>query len=578
MSTVNHEEAFAAELRAIADAEQPTLSLDAATVTHGGRRRRRRRAVRNGALATLASAAVVVGIAQLTGVSVPDTGPAGPTQEPRSFGTGQTAELAPGVVAANLPETIEVDGTTLQDLGFTSRFTRSVGERETPPMPSVLETHRTEFLTSSTGPSPEGYAAELHNVLEGELYQGMSVGWLGEESAERYSTFDTGVWSLTSSVGMPVWSHEQLVLGSVPSWLDEPRVVLYSQRGFTLADGSIEHDLEVPSFAALTDDHRLMFVVKVTEEQGEFRGNDPDFLVDAVLYFHSDGVFVGNQCGPRGAHDCAELYGGTFLAAAGLPLSGTESAGDLAVQTRELHSLHEGTLRWQVSDGRWVPQSAVGGVIISNHFLSDTPDEPEGGPNWQEFVAGIDAETGAELWRWDVGEYEYASCAPAGQDSGHDAEVVECWWDGGDHGTFRHSFHVARTGALLEEDRTARAPEHWDLRFGGFSDHAFADDVLVGPDGKGGIVAIDPETAESRWRSETADRVVGFRDGVVYGAREGQRFGQLAVVGIDASNGREVWRTELGDDVIDVVAVGGYLLAIHGEDYSAFELAFSRVG
>lgn len=580
MSTVNHEEAFAAELRAIADAEQPVLNLDAVTVTHGGRRRRRRRAVRNGALATLASAAVVVvGVAQLAGVAVPDTGPAGPTQEPRSFGTGQTAELAPGIVAANLPETIEVDGTTVQHLGFTSRFTRSVSDRETPPMPSVLKTHRTEFGTATTGPNPVGFAAELHNVLEDELYQGMSVGWLADESGERYSTFDTGAWSLTSSIGMPVWSHEQLVLGSVPSWLDEPRVVLFSQRGFTLDDGSIEHSLEVPTFAALSDDGRLVFAVKVTEEQGEFRGDDPDFLVDAVMYLHSDGVFVGNQCGPEGVRSCAEQLGGTFLLAAGLPSSVPAAAGDLAVHTRDLHPVRDSAPRWTVTGGRWVPQSAIGDVIVANHFLSDTPDAPEGGPDWEEFLAGVDVESGTELWRWKVGDEGQPDCTPARADGEHGEHVMECWWyPAGDDGTYRHSFHDARTGALLEEGREERGVDTWAARFGSMSDHAFAGDVLIGPGGRDDLVAVDPATGEERWRTDAAHRVLGSRGDVVYAASDEHGDGRLVVVGLDAGDGHEVWRAETGPDVIDVSVVGGYLLATHGEGYSAFELGFSRIG
>src|SRR5690606_287297 len=228
-------------------------------------------------------------------------------------------------IAANKPEPIDVAGVAALDLGFTTRFVETAGGRSTPEMPSVLVPVDSMTFARETDPvsGPSGAAVELQNVLEGELYAGTSTAWLSEESPERFSTFENGGGALVSHVGLPEWSYEQVILGSVPSWLDAPRVVVFSERGFELADGGLDHWLEVPTFRSPTSDDRLLFALKITEEQGEFRGDDADFVIDVVVSRGSDGaVFVGDQCGPDGVRSCAERFGGPFLDAAGLLRTG----------------------------------------------------------------------------------------------------------------------------------------------------------------------------------------------------------------------------------------------------------------
>lgn len=321
-------DAFVAELRNLADAEQPSLDLDPAAVTRGGRALRRRRAVRTGALAVVVTAVVAGGALQLVRFDPIETGPARSTQEPRTFGPEQTVELAPGVIAANLPERIEIDGKTLQDLGFMSRFVRTRGTADIGLGPSVLESIDALTFGAWTGPGegPIGSGITMHSLHNGDLHQAMHVSWLKDDAAEDYAPGSVTT-SLNSTIGLPD-SNEQFTLGSVPSWLAEPEVHFFSERGFILDDGSTSHVLEVPTFRALTADGRLVFAVKITEEQGQVSGDTAKPIFDVVVYRSGDGeVYVGNQCGEAGTAGCLETYGEAWLAVVGAE----PGDGDVAV-------------------------------------------------------------------------------------------------------------------------------------------------------------------------------------------------------------------------------------------------------
>ncbi len=582
MSLIDQDDAFAAELRTLADVAQPPLDLDPTAVTRGGRALRRRRAVRTGVVVTLASAAVVVGVTQLVNLDPPDTQPAHPTQEPRPFGDGQTVELAPGVVAANRPETVEVAGRVVQDLGFTSHAVGGIGEDETAPLPTVIEPYESVETVWDSGESVTASGAFLHNVDGDKLRNAMDTAWLDDESEQRHSFLPSGDWSLSAVLGRPNASHEQIVLGSVPSWLAEPRVELFSARGFDLDDSSFSHTVEVPTFRSLNRDGRLLFALKITEEQGEYRGDDAEMLVDVVIYRSGDGsVFVGNQCGAGGLDACLEQYGGPFLAAAGLP-TGDTMPGDIAVIATPLLDL-AGTSPgsssgWGVGGGRWAVQSVVDGVVVANNFIAPGAETIDDGP-WDSFVVGIDVETGGELWRWEIGDGAHPNCGPAHAETGHGPSVLECWWyPDDDSRELRHSFHDARTATVLAENTTdVLEMTDWPS-YGGYSDRVVVDGLLVGPRSDGSLEAVDPSTGDVAWHHPQASRVLGTDGVLVYALLEGWGEGHAVVVGLDPLDGSETWRTELGDDVIDVVPVDGYLFAIHGTDYYAFELGFSRVG
>lgn len=320
--SIDHDDDLAARLRTLADAELPELELDPVAVTRAGRRRRRRRNVRNGALVTLACAALAVGISQLdrTGLlEAPDTGPAQSSQdappapdrttpEPRTFGDEQTVELAPGVVAANRPVQIEVEGHGALDLGFTTQFVETIDDAPTRPGPTVLVGVEPIELGAARR---VGAGVQMRTRHGDELFDAMSTTWVPGDSPEDYAAGG----GLVSTVGLGAWSYDQLTLGSVPSWLDSPHVLLFSERGFVLEDGREVHTLEVPTFRAPTTDERLVFAVKITEEQGKLRRDDAELLVDVVAYRSGDGsVYVGDQCGADGVAGCLDRYGDAWHA------------------------------------------------------------------------------------------------------------------------------------------------------------------------------------------------------------------------------------------------------------------------
>ena len=574
------DEKFAAQLRELAGSSQPPMRLEPQSVVRGGRVRRWRRNAARSVGAVAVVGALALGAAQLLQVEPPETPPATQSQDPRPLGEGQTAELAPGVIAANRPEPIEVAGIEALDLGFTTRFVQTVGEQPTSAMPTVLVPIEQTTFEWDTEPlsGPRGSGVTLSNVLDGELYSGMETHWLDDESPERFATNPEGRGSLVSHIGMPIWSFEQVLLGSVPSWLDEPRVVVFSERGFDLADGDFAYRLEVPTFRSPTSDGRLVFALKITEEQGEYRGDDADPLVDVVIHRGADGaVFVGDQCGPDGVQSCAERFGGPFLDAAGLLRTSTDP-GDVAVHSEHLRPIAGGdTSRgWHIGGGRWVPQSVVADVVVGNHFTSETPEAIEGGPDWESFVFGIDGETGEELWRWEIGEGAHPDCGPAHEDTGYDAATLECWWyPDDDADEYRHSFHDPRTGAqLAEEQRPAIESTGWP-HLGGFSDHVAVGGLIVGPESSDAIAAVDPATGELVWRYDDASQVVGTDGSLVYVSSIED--GRAVIVGLDLRDGTEASRVTVGSHVIDVTPIGPYLFAIHGTDYSAFELGLSRI-
>lgn len=590
MSTPQHEEIFAAELRALADLEQPALDLEPAVALRGGRVRRRRLvAARSvGALAVLAG--LGLGMAQLGDLEGPDTPPATatqgprpePSQGPRPMGSSQTVELAPGVIASNLPKETELAGQKVLDLGFTTRFVSEVDGTPTPPMDSVLVPVEDITFAWETEPvsGPHGSGVELKNILEGELLDGTATSWLAKETPQDFATDPQGRGSLVSTIGMPSWSHEQVILGSVPSWLEAPSVVIFSSRGFTLPEDGFSYWLEVPTFRSPTQDERLLFALKITEEQSEFRGDDAEFLVDVVISRSADGaVFVGDQCGPDGVASCAERFGGTFLDAAGLLLESSEP-GDVVVQVDRLRTLPEVKLpeSWVVRGGRWVLRHLVEDVVVANHFTSETPDAPGGGPDWEAFVVGIEAESGRELWRWEIGDGAHPECGPAHEGTGYESSTLECWWyPEEDVEEYRHSFHDRRTGTLLSEEVRPRLEATAWEQYGSFSDHVVVRGLVIGPDGSSGISATDPTTGALLWHSSEFSRIAGTDGELVYvTSRESQTVTEI--VGLSAADGSVVSRTTLrGRDVIDIRPLGRYLFAVHGTDYSSFELGFSLV-
>jgi hypothetical protein len=88
----------------------------------------------------------------------------------------------------------------------------------------------------------------------------IDLGWNGDEQASDYSM--SNHYPIPTFVPASTDSFQYAYLvGTVPSWLQDPTVELVSDTAFPLPDGSWSHQVQVPTFRAPTPDGRLMFVV-----------------------------------------------------------------------------------------------------------------------------------------------------------------------------------------------------------------------------------------------------------------------------------------------------------------------------
>ena len=124
--------------------------------------------------------------------------------------------------------------------------------------------------------------------------------WPADEHASDYSMshhypIPTVVTSANDS-----FQYAYLV-GTVPSWINDPVVQLVSDTARTLPDGSPTHVAQVPTFRAPTPDGRLMYVITGTV------GMALNWLTSshpAIVISGSDGVFVPGCEQDIGAYGC----------------------------------------------------------------------------------------------------------------------------------------------------------------------------------------------------------------------------------------------------------------------------------
>lgn len=221
----------------------------------------------------------------------------------------QTVELAPGVIAANRPTALILeDGTVGVELGI------SVPEAAATSRPLALLPMTEEQLAEANA------AAEPHPSWDG----GVQLALLGESDPEPIVA--PWVWSSTASPDddevrwdsvMRIPGEDSgLFIGVVPSWLTDPRVVLYSRDGFPQADGTVVHTLGAPVYPAPTGDGRLLYTVWIPAPSDGVGGFLTD--VDATFAIGSDGTVVGGQrCSDMTVDECADLFGPDIYTATG---------------------------------------------------------------------------------------------------------------------------------------------------------------------------------------------------------------------------------------------------------------------
>lgn len=303
----------------------PPMSLDLADVLVVGRRHRRRRTVALSAAGALAVGAFVVGATQIWAGEPDPTLPAGVEQAPRPLGDGQTVELAPGVIAANRPVQVTLDdGTPVLDLGLTG---------------AGLVDSRQDLVLAVATDAELADLATLYSTSRydsGVVVAGISDGaveplrWQDSSGADPVARGWMVAWRQPTArdVGRPLGDVDastagmsygddgsQVRAGAVPPWLPDPRVVVFSNQGYTTADGSTVRALELPTFTGPTDDHRLLYAMRVDASQGFVAGSEADgstFIADAldvVLFLGSDGEKVlGGQCAGQTFNECSATF------------------------------------------------------------------------------------------------------------------------------------------------------------------------------------------------------------------------------------------------------------------------------
>jgi len=295
-----------------ADRVLPTMALDPSGVLLASRRHRGRQTAVRSAAGVLAVGAFVVGATQIWADEPATTPPAGVQQEPRPMGDGQTVELAPGVIAVNRPvETTLDDGTTILELGLTMPGTGDGQGVDAVAASLDADTIR-QYAGDTPVPADRGVA---FTSLEGGRVLNA-----GPATSVTWSTADENFYPTTGETPYPStpsvqWQGTDVIMffGAVSSWLPDPRVVAFSEQGFTLGDGTITHHLEVPTFRSMTDDGRLLYTVKVSGEQ---KVAPPGRLIDTVLFVGSDGTVVPTlSCAGLSLASCADQFGPELLAA-----------------------------------------------------------------------------------------------------------------------------------------------------------------------------------------------------------------------------------------------------------------------
>lgn len=308
-------------LHSLQDVPAPSMAVNAESTLRAGRARRSRRAAFQGGLAVAALTFAGWGAVE-RGLPLGPLSPASSTtvtQPPRPLVADRVAELAPGVVAAARPVERELaDGTRVLDLGITTLGFTEVPAGGWTELPTVLvPAEPDEIAQEAAGyPGPRvDRGVTRRNLVDGALgpFDGETILWSSREPTRSSGDFPASL-GYTEGGGAFAEVDTHLYDGVVPRWIPDPRVVIFSIRGYELADGSTTHALEVPTFPSPGDGERLMYFVKIGPEQGfAVTVGVTESAVDATVYLGSDGtVAITGDC--RGTIErCAPSLGPDFL-------------------------------------------------------------------------------------------------------------------------------------------------------------------------------------------------------------------------------------------------------------------------
>lgn len=321
------EERTARALRTAIDPVVPPMSLDPSALLHTAKRHRSRRTAAVSTVLTLAAGVLVAGGLHLSGASTDQAIPAKPDQQPHAIGPDQVAEIAPGIMAVNRPDQRTLaDGTVVVDFGMTTTWPMQIpAERTLKPLAMVVYSASLVDWNAAhpAVPGPRADRAVALGFTDGSKLSPVTTAPMVWTSRGNVPDYSAGGVAEDPNGSIPLADGSMTYAGHVPRWIPDPRVVLYSPRGFLLADNTISHSLDVPTYLAPTNDGSLLYTVRIL--------NDRNALPTAVgrqepmvaLIVGSDGsVFTGLSCQRQTAASCEAMYGPGLLAAAGLDALG----------------------------------------------------------------------------------------------------------------------------------------------------------------------------------------------------------------------------------------------------------------
>ncbi|MFS0704500.1 hypothetical protein AB6N23_08265 [Cellulomonas sp. 179-A 9B4 NHS] len=268
----------ATALRARADRDAPTMTLDPVRTIARGRRRRAATAGAAAGAAAVTAVGLVLGTAALVAPPTADaptaTAPdatAPDSGAPVATAAPDVADLAEGLQAARgaVPRTL-ADGSTWWDTGIGSAAT---GE--------------TVAFGTVDGDVP-GFG-----ILDatGHVAYPMPLRWSPDDTLAEHGPAD-GYFAQT---GLAVGTREDVVdvvLGAVPAWMPGARVAHVLPTGVVDATGAVRHVVEVPTFPEPAGSGASLFVIGGS---GVFDMSSPGPEDGVVLWSPSVTVFVGTD-------------------------------------------------------------------------------------------------------------------------------------------------------------------------------------------------------------------------------------------------------------------------------------------
>ena len=237
----------------------PAPGLDPGAVLASSRRKRALIRGARTAIALVVAGVVVVGGVNLVGRWDRPAPPVDEAPVPEPTEDGIVVGLAEGIAAVSRPvEMTLADGSAVLDVGMGDAWP-SLGDR------LALTTGPAEGANPAVDVDPvfdaavPGAEVRLWTAsAEGLRSRVTTLAWLPGDGPQDYPD---GVYPAPTKVVEESNTGQTLLIGAVPSWIADPTVTLHLAIEVTLADGTTGRSMEVPTFAAPTEDGRLLYLV-----------------------------------------------------------------------------------------------------------------------------------------------------------------------------------------------------------------------------------------------------------------------------------------------------------------------------